>query len=530
MTGTLENCEVSNTITSDKATVAELLHNVELEMAKCQIDIADLKLELQRKEHEWKRLDRTAGLYRAVLSPSPINNIPSEILITIFTFSCEQNVFSVSTLPAVLRLSMVSRRWRDIIFSTSQLWSSIEIDFRPWVKGFRILNQLSELFIKQSGCCPLRFSLSNYDGSLSEGEDACTTLRLLAGQSERWEHMSLKIRPPHFPSSIFGTIRGRLPLLRSLSVVNSMQGKEEMTWEEPFDYFADCPALRTLHISPELFDLDVDVNEQEVFLPWIQINTLRLDTAYNIFAFPLLSQCTAVERVELDSVGGLNEFNRDYSSHLNTNTVKILDIIEAEGQSDLDGVFQHTTMSGLTSLRICGSRDGSPSAWRVWDGTCLEAFLQRSSCIITSLHLTNLPITVVQTLSLLGAVPTITSLFIEELGRSDDNRIVTTSFLDRLTAPPDAPSTLPTPLVPHLVDLELRVNELLDSNALSKTLLSRWLPGTHRSAKLSVECLRFVAIVVKLRSAQARNVDNLVCLHSLRDAGMPLSITYLSVQ
>ncbi|KAK1229849.1 hypothetical protein PQX77_007067 [Marasmius sp. AFHP31] len=492
--------------TANKATVSQYLHDVELEMAEFQVEINRLRTSIYTIERKRDRLKRNAELYKSLLFP--IHAVPSEILSIIFTFSCERNVLSGSALPSALRLSMVCGRWRDIIFSSPHLWSNVEIDFGAWTKGSDVMTQLSELYLTRSQNSPLRLFLTlpdddyAYDGTVSERDGLLTTLRSIIGQCERWEHFSLTTLPEDFPSAIFESIRGRVPLLESLHLMK--KGSEPKQWRQLSDYFGICPALHTLYISPA-----PDSHPgKRMSLPWSQIKTLRL--------------CGKV---------GIGRSGRDYTSHLVQNGVKTLDILALGHQSEVDGVFKHTTLAGITSLRIWDRSTDLRDRWPTWDSTCLEAFLHRSSCTITSLHLKSLPIIDVQVLSLLRMIPSITCLCIEEFRNHGQNRIVTKPFLDGLTVSESTPSISPSHFLPQLTDLKLVVHaKSLDANGFLNALSSRWLPDPSHASDLGVECLRRVAIVVILDLASRREQEqkggHLDCLECFRDAGMRIAITY----
>ncbi|KAK1221635.1 hypothetical protein PQX77_015550 [Marasmius sp. AFHP31] len=506
------------TTPSNRATVSQFLHDVELELANYHAEINRLKTAIYAIETKRDRLKRAAERYKSLLSP--IHTVPTEILTTIFTFACEQNELSRDVIPNVLRVSMVCGRWRDIVFSTPRLWASIEIDFGGWTTNFHVLKQLLQLFMERSKASSLRLSLAlpgdGYSGGRAGREEVSSILRVIVGQCERWEDVTLDVVPQHFPSSIFDPIRGRLPLLTSLRI-RHLDGSVQR-WNHPFKYFEICPALHTLRIFPDLFDSQ----NQNSSLPWTQIQTLHLLTSYNVHAFPLLPLCTAVEHLELSAVGGPDKDNNDYSSHVVNSGVKTLSIMAAEAQSDVDGVLKHTTLGGLSSLGICSQSTDLTDEWPMWDSTCLEAFLQRSSCSITSLHLNALPITDMQILALLRLIPTITSLCIEEFCYRKENRIVTAPFLDGLNTSVDS-----VPLVPKLTHFKVRVHaHNLASDAFLKALSSRWLPDPRHAMEIGVECLRFVTIVAIVSSDQGQKDGHLDCLSCFKDAGMRFALTY----
>ncbi|KAL0570088.1 hypothetical protein V5O48_011882 [Marasmius crinis-equi] len=502
---------------SDKTTVSQFLHDVELEMKEYRAEVNRLKTTIYTIESKHDMLQKTAELYKTLFSP--IHAVPSEVLTMIFAFLCEENVVSRSTLPEVLRISMVCGRWRDIIYSTPSLWTGIKIDFCTWSKDFDVLHELTEHFLKWSGKSALRLFLEFPDDDFGEGsawKEAHSSLNALVASCERWEALSLTLTPPQFPTTIFDAIRGRLPALTSLALIQEGDLKIEL----PFNYFDGCPALCSLDITLSL----VDPRQEALPLPWSQIKHLQMSTAYNLRAFLWLSFFPAVENLEVHEIGGLDE-GQDYADHVILSGIKTLTIASATEQDEVDGVLQHTTLSGILSLKIWGYWYRLREEWPVWTETHLRNFLQRSSCNITTLDLSHLPITDEQMLSLLGIMPTVKSLRIEELRDEGENRIVTKLFLDGLAIQASMKTPSSAPLVPCLADMKLIIHaENLHSDPFLRTLSSRWLPDPHVAAEIGVDCLRFVAIVVVLGSDEkGGHLNDLFCF---KDAGMQLSITY----
>ncbi|KAL0570203.1 hypothetical protein V5O48_011759 [Marasmius crinis-equi] len=293
----------------------------------------------------------------------------------------------------------------------------------------------------------------------------------------------------------------------------------------PLHFFDNCPALRSLHISPPFPGRYLT---KVPSLPWSQIRWLRLFIAYNVGAFPILSRCSGVQHLEANRVGF--PYSQSYSDHVVSNEITALDVTSAFDQNEVDGVFQHTTLKALSSLKICGgirSMSGQ-TTWLEWNETRLRDFLQRSSCTITSLYLKNLPISDEQTLSLLRMMPNISSLCIEELRNEGENRIVTKTFLNGFDAKTSLTFPFSSPLVPRLAELKLVVHAKdLHSDPFTKALLCRWLPDPSEATELGVDCLQSIAIVVILGPNQEGG-----CLDGLlgfRDAGMRLAITYGTV-
>ncbi|KAL0570202.1 hypothetical protein V5O48_011758 [Marasmius crinis-equi] len=505
----------------NKATVSQFLHDADSEKEQYNAEINKFKFAIYMLEKKRDTLEKTAKLFKSLLAP--IYTLPSEILTIIFAFACEENVLSRSKLPEAARLSMVCGRWRDLAHTTPSLWSNISIDFQSWKQHFSILNRLTELFMERSAKSPLQIHLSLPDDGFSEDrsekDEAYSVLRPVVANCQRWRCVSFSTISSSI-ADVLSPVRGRLPLLTSLG----FDCKGASASSIPFPLFDNCPALHTLHITsaiPRPFQTEAPP------FPWRQITSLRLATLYNISAFPVLSLCPSVEHLELYEVGGTNDESQDYSDHVVSSDIRSLTITSALDQSDVDGVFQHTTLKGLSSLKICGGMwsMSEQTTWLEWNETRLHDFLQRSSCTITSLHLKNLPITDDQTLSLLRMMPGISSLCIEELRNEGENRIVTKTLLDGLDVKGPLAFPASAPLVPRLAELKLVVHAKdLHSDPFMKALLCRWLSDPNEARELGVDCLRSVVIVAILGPDQEGGL--LDSLLELRDAGMRLVITY----
>ncbi|KAL0578554.1 hypothetical protein V5O48_003455 [Marasmius crinis-equi] len=514
------------TTVSNKAVVSQFLLDAEGEITEYEIEIDRLRTARYALENKRDRLKKTAELYKSLLSP--IHSAPTEILTTIFAFACEENVLSRSPLPAVLRLSMVCGRWRDLVLSTPSLWRSISIDFGNWnaPDDLHVLNEMTKRFMRQSKQCPLRLSLEFPVDDFDDGSDmegACPTMNALIQNCRRWETVSLSIVRASFPYSMFDSIRGQLPLLRSLHTRITHPFAYLDDWDEypPFNYFDNCPSLRETKIDPRMYPLDKTV------LPWPQIKTLRIQTGLPDIALPVLSRCQAVEEVELSEIGDVDE-EGPYCGHVVSHTIRALTISRAEEQCDVDDVLHGSTFGGLSSLEICGAADYLADKWSEWNSDSLQAFLLRSSCAITSLHLQSIPVTDVETLSLLRFMPTLESLYIEEFPRFKLNRIITKKFLDGLVANGPSSSLSSVPFLPRMSRIKLVLHAGgINSKAFLKALSSRWLPDPNQMGEVGVECLRSVTIVVLAdEDFSLSDTKPLDCLRCFKNAGMRLTVTY----
>ncbi|KAF9255978.1 hypothetical protein L218DRAFT_937112 [Marasmius fiardii PR-910] len=480
---------------ANKSVISQFLADIEVEKNRIQAEMYTLKSKRDQ-------LTTTANLYRSLLSP--IHAMPSDILSTIFAFCCQENVLLPSSLPPVLRLSMVCGRWRDIALSTPSLWSSIGINLGAWSGKIHMLEHLTKQFMERSQQSPLHLSLVLHFKTVSDVAEAKHALDIIIQNCERWKDMSLDFEGLKFSFPSFASIHGRLPVLRSLSLTPPKGHTDLNVISRLFD---TCPSLRAL----EFFTLPDEF--EPLHLPWNQLKLLRIHNSFINVASPLLTSCKSIERLEFTNVGGLSEGSEGFSDHSVTSSVKslIISMTEGETQHELDDILQHVTLKGLESLEI--SMEGpDPDVWSTWDGVHMHDFLRRSSCRLTSLRL-HVPFTDRQTLSLLQMIPT---LCIEEYPE-ESNCIVTDDFLNRIVA-----DTSLAPILPNLNQLKLKIHQQgVSYHSLLKMLSSRWNGATDNG----VECLRSVEIIVFVGSEDLEETpfDGLCCF---RDTGMRLSITY----
>ncbi|THU98217.1 hypothetical protein K435DRAFT_777598 [Dendrothele bispora CBS 962.96] len=137
-----------------------------LKEIETQIRINDAQLEVVRKkeadlirlQHQIQQMVSDATAERIELEGErdeleaqklPINWVPSEILVEIFMFICCYHRDRIPDNFPAIRLSHVSRKWREIALSVSQLWSHIWFPCTGWSQE-RIM-----VYMDRSGTTPL---------------------------------------------------------------------------------------------------------------------------------------------------------------------------------------------------------------------------------------------------------------------------------------------------------------------------------------------------------------------------------------
>ncbi|KAK1229931.1 hypothetical protein PQX77_007030 [Marasmius sp. AFHP31] len=500
--------------TSNKTVITQFLLDAEVELKGYQAEINRLQARIYALNSQKRHSKSTMDLCQSLLSP--IYRMPPEILEMVFAFACEKNDLKPSVPPPAVQLSMVCGRWREIVLSSPNFWSTISINFTEWKwSSYSALTAITRFFVQQSNPSLLQVSLTFPQHEIDPG--ALPSLINLTQQSTRWQRLSLEFHDPFFPVFVLRGIRSHLPALESLRVIRRSYEASSQTLS--FDFFDACPSLHTLDISPEILP-----NPRNSVgpppLPLEQIKTLRLDSSYNLAALVLTSHCHNLERIEFDEVGGSCVPWPDYEGHIVSNSVRLL-AIRAVNQTEVNDVLRHSTLSGLTSLAISGV-GYSMGNW-VWDNTILEDFSLRSSFHLTHLHLRYLPITDLHLLSLLANLPSLTHLSVQELPKATTNRIVTKLFLNSLAmAPPAIHSS--SPYLPSLTEMNLHIHDNdMDAQVFVDLVTSRSHLVAEHEQEVGRAFLQSVSIVVLTEKPERRPLDSLCCF---RDTGVRVSLTY----
>ncbi|KAJ8072797.1 hypothetical protein PM082_016356 [Marasmius tenuissimus] len=198
----------------------------------------------------------------------------------------------------------------------------------------------------------------------------------------------------------------------------------------------------------------------------------------------------------------------------------------------MDILFRHLTIPALKSLSVSSdpaARLDISATGQSWQSSGIGNILARSGCRITSLCLESLPITDTEVLTLLGSMPTLTSLQVEEfaLPAHGTNKIVTEVFLRRLVIYQEAywigrPGVNFLPLLTDIV-FKVRAHGLAEED-LFAVVASRWVPEADRAKELEIQCLRSIDITVMDCNDQVDS--SLESLTWFRDAGLRVNINH----
>lgn len=298
--------------------------------------------------------------------PTPSNAAQGTVFMRRETFNSPQY--------APLLLCHVCRQWRNIVFSSPRLWTSLSVLIRL---GAAVpAPDLVALWLSRSGALPLNLALRQQNESFANCIAAGRILDVFEQRSSQWGKV-------HF--ELFGPLATRLglagtkdlPLLRDfwLSVLDNLSEEDE---EGLFRVFSHVPLLRNLHVSrvPRLYLSGHSIAQ----LPWRQLTDLSLDyvpaveTALRIFDMcPNLESCS----MKIDITQGFPLYDPLQLPKLHTLSINL-------GFESLARFLDQLTLPQLIDLTV--SIRGPLEQYR-WAQEQFDAFLTRSGCRIQRLEI-----------------------------------------------------------------------------------------------------------------------------------------------
>jgi hypothetical protein len=199
------------------------------------------------------------------------HNLPLEIIALIFRCYVDQTITPLfigdwqtsdnepSYAPFVL--GGVSKAWREAVWATSALWSSLHVEVRP---DKQPPVQLTREWLSRSGQLPLCIRVDCT--GMSESQILDSFLDLLRGYAHRWRILFLGIHPYYYPR-LFDGLDGA-PALEILRLLPEGQS----SGDPPF----------TLHNTPRLRDVQLsDIYVKKVCIEWHTLTHLKVTNLSN---------------------------------------------------------------------------------------------------------------------------------------------------------------------------------------------------------------------------------------------------------
>ncbi|KAJ7342753.1 hypothetical protein DFH08DRAFT_938149 [Mycena albidolilacea] len=317
--------------------------------------IADLERSLSELRNERVIVQGRLDEYKYPVITLP-NEIVCEIFIHFLPVYPRPPPFTGTESPT--NLARVCRHWREIALALPMLWRAIGV-IQPHRMSYKRQNQMSEVWIKRSGACPLAINIAYYgghDGSLSP-EDVPAVI----AQRPRWERLRIDALP-----HALTVIDGPMPRLRHLDLALCANGIPA-----PFE-FQEVPLLRSVTLHGW-------VSSKAVTLPWGQLTCLTLLGIERSRCAAILQQTDSLIHCILEVVtSGPVDHPRLALPCLESLVVK-----ERRGiEGDLKGFIHSFVVPALRSLELEEQLLGSGPV------AALESFISQSGCTLQRVCIT----------------------------------------------------------------------------------------------------------------------------------------------
>ncbi|KAL0069611.1 hypothetical protein AAF712_003269 [Marasmius tenuissimus] len=505
---------------ADRQVVKRYLLDGATELKGYRCEINRLKARITVLETMEEALKEKMERYSLLLLP--VHCMPPEILVEIFKLSCRKEVFGTKGIPRAMVLSRVCARWNQVALSVPQLWASISVRFDIWCRTGREkmdrLKRFVDLFMKYSKTAPLSITLDDA-GAIFEPvpfetlNQVMTAIGNVFANSDRWhrlEYTHYLLALPQLQQIV--TCLLNLEHFETLGI-SSDESRIILATQE-------FPSLTSITIVPDLWNPDD--------LPFHQATTLSFFRSHASAALAILRRCTNARRLALKDVGGdADNSSQESGNHIILPHLQYLSIV-ANNEQDATFPFQSSTLPVLSSIVLHGVPP-SISSWTRWNLDPVKDFLLCSSCPITSLSLRTLPLSDVETISLLVLLPTLNSLTIHEDRYSEarTNKIFTRAFLKHFsTLHEDMTSRS---FLPVIQNLDFTMHHSPPSRpALVSAIASRAPDGVSDHAATSVARLQSFTLTIMVKE-KVDVAPFLTPLQYFRDAGLRLDISFKAI-
>ncbi|KIK63433.1 hypothetical protein GYMLUDRAFT_41117 [Collybiopsis luxurians FD-317 M1] len=499
---------------SESGPASVQLDKINLILERLQQDLEDLESSGIGIDAHESCISKYTAETRSLLSP--IRKIPDEILQAIFEYCCDMNHFVVSApsetaicnirnKPAMV-LSSTCFRWRRNALHMPSLWSSITLEWDWLIYGFKKDDAEDEKrsftlasFLSHSLQWPLAVNLIFKGAAPNFYLDG--TLHPIAAQvveqRHRWKSLSFKSAFSFVEELFPEDHTPQFPLLENLSLLHSADDLDifqdivpnlkalKMPYAFPFRRGERFPFPQLLHLEPSSDEDVLDV----------------LDHTPNLASL-VIGECLEGEPA------------RD-SPCLTSSSLRTLTICHGNRKLSLEvqfSVFPLFNFSLLDALHLQPAEHFNlqPGFWFNFD-LCM-AFLQRSSCPLTTLSIKRLSLSDSNLVRLLRQVPTLRNLTITDTDIGYAFNPITEQLIESLNASQiSSLRTQAEPLIPRLHSLTLDSGAIaFRDSVLIDMVCSRWIPfagapasGVSNSTETdlpSVDCLR--EFTMKFRNRQ----------------------------
>jgi hypothetical protein len=462
----------NNTLDSGhtRSQFSKTISDIEIDISKLDDEMSRLQLFMSQLAARRQSLEGSLKEHRSVVAP--IRRIPLEVLSEIFLFCADSNSKCFDVTQAPMQLSFVCNKWRRLVISMSQLWSSISLqgDLGYFRRGEgetcseSIQTDMLRMWLLRSGSSPLTLVI---DELWLESDVLTSCIAILIPHSHRWRDVTFSLDDTHW--EMLSAVKGHLPQLERFDIdvfENPIDG-----FTIPPDIFEVTPKLHTItmHYYPESTDW---------LIPWGQLRCLHFNLYFPMDLARVLQQCSNLARCTIDI------YNFDLHGvldDLDHSCLKSLHLL-LRVQDYLRVLFDILTLRALRDLDI--ARPLGAGSTLTLPRNAVASMLDRSSCNLQRLRLFCVQFTGDELVVILKAQPSLVELVVHE----PTSPIVTKRVLKQMTHDiSHFPMGLPL-VVPNLKRLELFAAFAYSDQVILDLIESRWWCGSTQVA--NVESVR----------------------------------------
>jgi hypothetical protein len=236
------------------------------------------------KQLEEKRAGLTEYKRKHLAMMHPIRSIPAEVWADIFSHAVQHcSIGSVALQKPPWSFSRVCHHWREIVLSTSTLWSRLHIDINDHGLGHTELMNMDVTYrvlsavLERSRNSPLTFQFHGHF-SLYNVEETRHLLQLLLAQSYRWRDAEIMVLPEH----LLGLRTAPFPFLKKLTLRVSASDTSGRWLPEPqaIALFEKATALDNVHLQGFPCNGEQSSPDRIYRLPWSQLTNLHLSITF----------------------------------------------------------------------------------------------------------------------------------------------------------------------------------------------------------------------------------------------------------
>ncbi|KAL1733662.1 hypothetical protein EV714DRAFT_281721 [Schizophyllum commune] len=407
-----------------------------------------------------------------------IDALPDEVLEAIFytlILAVDGPIFSVfSTAPYVHLigdLALVCRRWHAVLLGNPYIWARARIHlYGPsGARNARVFERAMDA-LARSGDLPLtvnfRFeSLNNSDLAIAPLLRTCS----------RWQTAHLHIPDDHFELPEFQSMKGELPLLRSLSLSLPRLNMGLHKLPRVVDTFRHCPMLKSVTLWNEVLGPVLD-------LPWKQLTSLTVHGWTVDDVIKCTADCSALERLTvhdvLDDANGAGSYHMD--KHLTHTTIRALHLTSGSWAVRTASLLNRLTLPSLEEFHIAFWRENL----RQWPQLEFLSLLSRSGCSLSTLALHRAGLSIAELTEVMDAVPALTSFSLEDTRSAMDDKTTFDWIFSWLMIVTNTNSLQPIPDLSELI-IDLRTTNFTQAR-IENMLSTRLQRGKLRRAVLRI--------------------------------------------